>query len=294
MSLKFYERLLFIISGFLIYEYLIFNQMIHSQSLISIIFDFLNNHSFFKNYFLNLNPRAGYPLSYTLGWLGFGIMCLTNLYIIRKRFGIFSSYGKNSGWLDFHIFCGLLGPILIVFHANFKVNGLVSISFWSMVICSTSGIVGRYFYLQTLKKENEILKYVDNLQVKLKNKLLSHLSEDLVLQTLEDQRYLVLIPHSDIASIEEESSINTLYALYQTLINDIKLKFYKPIHNVKLSAFEIDQIKNYFRSIRRIYFFKPFNKLLGYWHSFHLPFAFFMYIVAIIHIFAALVFGVNH
>jgi hypothetical protein len=37
---------------------------------------------------------------------------------------------------------------------------------------------------------------------------------------------------------------------------------------------------------------EPFRKMLGYWHSFHLPFALFMYIAAIIHIISALTFGI--
>ena len=41
---------------------------------------------------------------------------------------------------------------------------------------------------------------------------------------------------------------------------------------------------------RKIHFSEHFRRLLGYWHSFHLPFAFFMYFVAIIHIAVALIF----
>ena len=34
---------------------------------------------------LNLTTEAGKPISYILGWLGFGVMLLTNFYVFRKR-----------------------------------------------------------------------------------------------------------------------------------------------------------------------------------------------------------------
>ena len=36
----------------------------------------------------------------------------------------------------------------MVLHSSFKVGGLVSISFWSMVAVALSGVFGRYLYLQ--------------------------------------------------------------------------------------------------------------------------------------------------
>ena len=43
---------------------------------------------------------------------------------------------------------------------------------------------------------------------------------------------------------------------------------------------------------RRALFLESFQKLMGYWHAFHFPFAIFMYVVAVIHVAAALILGV--
>ena len=47
-----------------------------------------------------------------------------------------------------HLFCGIVGPVLVTFHTSFKFNGIVSAAYWSMVIVVLSGFVGRYLYVR--------------------------------------------------------------------------------------------------------------------------------------------------
>lgn len=105
---------------------------------------------------MSLSPEPGRPISLWYGWLGLGLMLATNFYVIKKRLGLFKGFGKTAAWLDFHILCGLLGPTFILFHCNFKVRGLVAISFWSMIISVASGVVGRYFYIQLVSKKKDL------------------------------------------------------------------------------------------------------------------------------------------
>lgn len=224
-------------------------------------------------------------MSYLFGWLGFGIMCTTNPYILRKRLSFMKNWGKLSGWLEFHIFCGILGPILIIFHSNFKVQGLVSISFWSMIICSSSGIIGRYFYIQTLKKKEDLKKSA----LALKEKFISLHSAKLTPEKMEE-----ILNYSMVFAGAKIAATNPFSIFFASLKADIVMMFNDPAKEFGLTPASGRLLKSYGLENRRINFLDPFNKLLGYWHSFHLPFAFFMYIVAIIHIIAALMFGVKH
>ena len=52
--------------------------------------------------------------------------------------------GSIRAWLEVHIFCGLVGPVLVTFHTSFKFNGLISVAYWSMVVVAVSGVIGRY------------------------------------------------------------------------------------------------------------------------------------------------------
>lgn len=280
MKLKHYEFICLLVCLFLGYEYAVLNQHFQTESIIKLL-----ALKFAPHYHINLNPTPGYPLSYFLGWLGFGVMLTMNLYTLRKRFDVLKGLGKLSGWLEFHIFCGILGPILIIFHSNFKVSGLVAISFWSMAIASSSGIIGRYFYIQTLKKKEDLKKYISSL----KNEFIQKHRE-----RFSDEKFEEIFNYSYAAAGAKENVTNPLSVFVFSLKSDIELMFTNPGKPFGLDKKEGNFLKKIAVENRRISLLEPFNQLLGYWHSFHLPFAFFMYIVAVIHIITALLFGVKH
>lgn len=262
------------------YEYAIYNGFIHSESLIKFIALILA-----PKYKLDLTPTSGYPLSYFLGWLGFAIMLMMNVYSLRKRFSIFNQLGKLPRWLEFHIFCGILGPILIIFHTNFKINGLVAISFWSMMISSTSGIVGRYFYVQTLKKKEETRVYIE------------HLKKEFIKRNrreFTDDNFLSIFQHAYLVAGVKNEIKNPLIIFLASLKADIDLMYINPGKPFGINNEEGQFLKEIGVENRRLVLLEPFKQLMGYWHAFHLPFAFFMYFIAIIHIIAALLFGVKH
>ncbi|MEJ2054485.1 MAG: hypothetical protein P8X42_11245, partial [Calditrichaceae bacterium] len=76
--------------------------------------------------------RSGAIRSHGFGILG-SIMLITLLiYSIRKRTSWLGTRGKMKNWLNFHIFLGINGPLFIILHSTFKLNGIVAVSFWSM------------------------------------------------------------------------------------------------------------------------------------------------------------------
>ncbi|HEY0143966.1 MAG TPA: hypothetical protein VGF48_23975 [Thermoanaerobaculia bacterium] len=96
--------------------------------------------------FWSLKP--GGSLGKAFGMIGAGLMTVMLLYSVRKRVRPLRKAGPLSIWLDFHIFCGVIGPLLVILHSSFKVQGLVAVSFWSMIAVALSGVLGRYLYLQ--------------------------------------------------------------------------------------------------------------------------------------------------
>jgi len=83
-----------------------------------------------------------------LGYLGSALMGIALLYNKGWVNRLMRSRISRKLWLDFHIFCGVLGPILITFHSAFRLGGLVAISYWAMALVFLSGLVGRYIYVQ--------------------------------------------------------------------------------------------------------------------------------------------------
>lgn len=86
--------------------------------------------------------------SHGLGVVGSAMLILLLLYSLRKRARWMSKLGSPAKWLSVHIFFGTVGPVLITLHTTFKVQGLVAVSYWSMVAVALSGVFGRYLYRQ--------------------------------------------------------------------------------------------------------------------------------------------------
>lgn len=238
---------------------------------------------------LEISPVPGRIVSLWLGWLGLGIMVLMNLYSMRKRIGFMQNWSKLSNWLNFHIFCGLVGPTFILFHCNFKVRGIVGISFWSMVVSFTSGIIGRYFYGQIIREQTNYEAEVIQRETQLVKVLESsriNITEDELFKYKQSALVFVGLQEG------ETEFINPLFAFFSSIMGDIRLSFKLPDcpQNWPLAARYI--LVEYALSKRRALFLIPFQKLMGYWHTFHFPFAMFMYAVAVIHVAAALVLGV--
>ncbi len=59
-----------------------------------------------------------------------------------------SSSSISTRWLDFHVVLGATAPIIIAFHSSFKFGNIAGMAFWSMLVVTLSGFVGRYLYSQ--------------------------------------------------------------------------------------------------------------------------------------------------
>ena len=97
-------------------------------------------------------------------------------YMARKRLKVFSRLGVLKYWLEFHIFLCTLGPVMILFHTSFKFGGIVSVGFWSMAVVWSSGVIGRFIYLQiprTIEGRELSLREVEILKDQLDQELLS-------------------------------------------------------------------------------------------------------------------------
>jgi len=83
-----------------------------------------------------------------LGMFGVLLFFLIYLYPLRKRWGWLGRQGNSRHWLDFHVVLGATAPVIIAFHACFKFGNIAGMAFWSMLVVTLSGFVGRYLYSQ--------------------------------------------------------------------------------------------------------------------------------------------------
>jgi hypothetical protein len=92
-----------------------------------------------------ITPQRG--LGYWLGITGGSMMLLLLVYSARKRFSWLRWMGGIPEWFQFHMTLGVVGPLLILFHSNFRLGATNSnVALICMLVVAGSGAVGRYIY----------------------------------------------------------------------------------------------------------------------------------------------------
>lgn len=242
------------------------------------------------------------PGGFTGHWYGVGgsLLMLIGVvsYSLRKRTRFMYNKGAISAWMNFHIFCCLVGPILIIWHTAFKVNGLVSISFWSMILVLLSGIVGRFFYAQIPRAQNGVELDIESSKKEIEN-LTHEIFSGFKIENSFRQKVEQMIKFPE--GLHEFRSIQTVQVV---LFDDLNRLFAKrKMMNILEKELQIP--KNNLRSLselmnsrallaRKLATVKLFRSLLHYWHVFHLPFALIMLIIMLIHVAVALWMGYGY
>jgi hypothetical protein len=92
-----------------------------------------------------LTPVNG--LGYWLGIAGSGLMLLLLVYPLRKRIRSLGAIGTVAFWFRTHMILGVLGPVLILWHANFRLGSInCSVALVTMLVVAGSGFIGKYLY----------------------------------------------------------------------------------------------------------------------------------------------------
>ena len=233
--------------------------------------------------------KAGGSVGHKLGLAGSSMMVLMLLYSVRKRVGALRRLGPLGRWLDVHIFLGIFGPALVILHSSFKVQGLVALSFWSMVIVASSGVLGRYLYLQiprTRAGEERALAELEAEDRELSGQLRTRFRLDEA--QIAGLDALVAVP----------TRVGLLGGFARLVTDDLRLRsglraFARSCRSVPAPVFaDFERVVRQKAQVhRRILLWDRVHELFHYWHVLHKPFAIVMYIFMIVHVAVALVTG---
>jgi len=215
------------------------------------------------------------------------------IYMIRKRVRKLFNLGYLKHWLELHIFLCTVGPILVLYHTAFKFGGIVSISFWSMVLVVLSGVVGRFIYVQipkTIHGQEMGINAINDLRVNLEAKI--YRAVDLNKNTLDEFKTLASPQrYKELSFFDALLFIPRDYLKIKMVLRKIK----REIKKEKLPGIVVKDIikaaKMEIVLARRIGMLRTFHKLFQYWHIAHLPFAITMFVIMIVHVTVTIVFG---
>ena len=235
--------------------------------------------------------RPSGPGGHTLGVIGTLFLFATLAYVIRKHSKRLRKVGSTQGWLQFHIFCGVFGPILITFHSSFKFNGVISVAYWSMVLVVVSGFVGRNLYVRipkTIRGEELSQADIDTRLADLKARLHN--------AALPPQ----IIRRFEAADVDLAASTQTGRGFRETrrAAREYRRKIAKLRRELrgahvdrKLVHETLDLANERAVLLQRIARLKKTRELFQIWHVFHRPFVWVMFFIFFIHLGVALYFG---
>jgi len=233
--------------------------------------------------------KAGGSTGHKLGLVGSSMMLLMLLYSVRKRVGALRRLGPLGRWLDVHIFLGVFGPLLVVLHSSFKVQGLVALSFWSMIVVAASGVLGRYLYLQIPRTRAGEERALAELEAEDRD-----LSEQLRSRFRLDAGQIAQL--DALVAVPERSGL--LGGFVRLVTDDLRLR--SGLREFALGCRSVPQpvVRDFERVVRqkalmrrRILLWDRVHELFHYWHVLHKPFALVMYLFMIVHVAVALVTG---
>jgi len=209
------------------------------------------------------------------------------LYLLRKRVGFLSGFGKLRYWLEFHIFLCTLGPFFVLLHTTFKFGGIVSIAFWSMAVVVVSGVFGRYVYARIPKTINGSFRSAIEVGAD-RERLL----EEIRASGIEPAG----LPAQPV--ISEPASLTG--AIVVAFRGDLERRRYRRVAARSLRKAGVPSAKRralvslldrQVRLQQQSRLLVPFQRLFGYWHVLHLPLAIVLLVVAIVHVGVAILFG---
>jgi len=242
----------------------------------------------------------GSDLGYYLGLAGSLMMALLLLYPLRKRLAFLRRAGEVRHWFRLHMFLGITGPVLVMFHSTLQAASLnAAIALYSMLLVAASGIVGRFVYTKihhglygrqaTLQERQERLGRASGA---VRSKL--RFSDDLERRLAAFEAY---------ATAERAGLFGARRFLAVALrARWLHRRTLREIRRV-LAAAALEQrwtreqvatrlriarrmLEDYLDSLQDVAQFRVYERLFSLWHVLHVPFVYMLVICAIVHVVA--------
>lgn len=244
-------------------------------------------------------PEHG--LGYWFGIAGSVLMLVLLVYPFRKRFKSWRSWGRLPNWLKLHMFLGVAGPTLILFHANFKLGATnANVALWSMVVVMLSGIVGRYIYSKTHHRYSGELRTLQELRAaaeSARNDLRYDFMKVYKVQEMLGglERRVMNPDHGVLSSSWLYLDFALSMGSYRHRL--LKLAFADVEHTARQHGLTRKQMQAqkkavagymtaYLRTLQNAAQFKFHERMFALWHVLHVPLLFVLIAAAIVHIVA--------
>jgi hypothetical protein len=247
-----------------------------------------------------LTPVSG--LGYWLGIVGGGMMLILALYPMRKRMRSLSAIGSVTFWFNTHMILGIVGPVLVLWHANFQLGAINSaVALIVTLVVAGSGVIGRFLHkkinsgLYGAKAEvQEVMADADELRGFIGAD--PHVAERMVAQLNGFARFGTTAPNGLFTGLV----LLPLIAWRGAVVRMRLLSYARHVIGVegkrrgrsqKVQRQQFAGVNNFVTqhigAAKSAATFAVYERLFRLWHVFHVPLYFLLIIVALIHVWAS-------
>lgn len=236
-------------------------------------------------------PAGGHPFGHAIGILGSILMIMTELlYSARKRLNLFK-FGQIRSWLSFHIFTGIVGPTLVLMHTGLEFRGLAGLTMILTILVVASGFLGRYIYTAVPRT----LAGVEVDRRTLEQDLQRQQAELLAWSAGKSAQVQALIQQKATEPLAEDlSMVEVLAHRWREWQEQRQLRaaLGRLEKEEKSRLDEIERlIRRQQRLVRQIRSLQTVRRLMGLWHTAHVPLGLTLFTSMVIHIVATIYYG---
>ncbi|MFO1504138.1 MAG: hypothetical protein U1F39_10025 [Steroidobacteraceae bacterium] len=244
-----------------------------------------------------ITPETG--TGYILGIVGGSMMLLLLVYPARKRMPSLAVIGSVKAWFQVHMVLGVLGPLLVLFHSNFRTGATNSnVALFCMLTVSGSGLIGRYFYSRIHTQMAGSQESLADLRGQISR-----------LQMVSDRLAFVPDFAERIATLEAvmTSRLQSVPGLLRPTVVLVRAwqarlrmyshvrrsaQAYAMVHGIGVQRMQREihaareLARRHIDAVRRVTELATYERLFSLWHVLHLPLFFMLLVAGIVHVVA--------
>lgn len=225
-------------------------------------------------------PSASSLWGHSIGVLGFVLMLMTEvLYSLRKR-SAHAKWGRMSDWLEFHIFTGLVGPFLVLLHPGFQFKGLAGVLSLLTILIVISGFIGRYIYTAVPRTADgvEIDLAVLEAQATAMEAEIKVLSLQQITLPIAARKTMGDAIVMGVGAAYQWSGVQNPHQVNQPVSGAMRAKK-QNLHQLQQQQRKLQKVIRQRQTARRLF---------ALWHTIHIPLGLTLFLIALIHIGAAI------
>jgi hypothetical protein len=257
---------------------------------------FWGSHARLERY---IAPQRG--IGYWLGIGGGSMMIFLLIYSARKRVAWLRWLGSVPAWFEIHMTLGVIGPVLVLFHANFRLGATNSnVALFCMLLVSGSGVVGRYMYTRLhahLDSHEDTLEELKAVGARLASQSNHIAFLPGLIEAIErvEKRYiepprsaLLRIPHLLTGGIRSAIARWVIGREIELAVLRAQEKGSELVaaHASRLAVAARAYSRRRLDAGRRMTEYQVYARLFSFWHILHLPLFFMLLVAGIVHVVA--------